>query len=226
MQADQKPVIWTIVIVAIVLAIIMLGGVSYAGNKIDKGLEVMNTKLEGFSIDEQAMATNIANGIVAGIDIPSFEAPTYPEFPEYMINEDEYEENLIEDEAEKLALAELNSKDFMEALLIAINDAIPLTLNVNEQKGLEIESYKDIEDAYSVDVDDVVINVSAATGVVTIDFKVQYVLDDDEDLVGKARVTIVYDVYDLVVDDDFEDAEVEEVIDTDFDVTHLYTNLI
>lgn len=218
MQADQKPVIWTVVIAAIVLALVLVGGFVSVGNKVDNQLSVMNTKLGGLDIDEQA----IANAIVAGMP----EAPVYPEFPEYMISEGDYEVNLQEAEAERLVMDELNSKDFREALLIAINTkTLDVTLpTANEQKGLEIISYKDIEDAYSVDVDDVTMIVDK--GVVTIDFKVQYVLDDDEDLIGKARVTVIYDVYDLVVDDDFEDAEVEEGEYAVFDVTHLYTNLI
>lgn len=79
MQADQKPVIWTVIIVGIlIIAAVIIGG-SYAGNKIGNGLDVMNEKLEGFNIDEQAMATNIANGIVAGITLPEWTAPEMPD---------------------------------------------------------------------------------------------------------------------------------------------------
>jgi len=69
MQADQKPVIWTVVIAT--LLILVLGGIgigsfsSNVGNKLD----VMNQKLEGLDIDEQA----IANAIVAGIILPEYD---------------------------------------------------------------------------------------------------------------------------------------------------------
>ncbi len=72
MQADQKPVIWTVVIATIL--ILVLGGIgigsfsSNVGNKLD----IMNTNLENMDVDEQA----IANAIVAGIEVPD-----YPEFP-------------------------------------------------------------------------------------------------------------------------------------------------
>ena len=73
MQADQKPVIWTVIIASIILLIGGIFAVGSIGNKLSNGLDVMNVKLSGLSIDEQA----IANAIVAGITMP-----TMPEFPE------------------------------------------------------------------------------------------------------------------------------------------------
>ncbi len=219
METDQKPVIWTIVIATIIMLVAVGIGIGSFSSNVGNKLDVMNANLEGLDIDEQA----IANAIVAGMP----DAPIYPEFPEYMISEEDHEDNLIEAEAERLALAELDSKDFRLALKDAINlktlATNPALPNTNEQKGLEIISYKDIEDVYSIDVEDVKI-VTVDEREVTIEFKVKYVLDDDEDLVGKARVTVVYDVLDLVVDDDFEDAEVDEAFDVDS--IYLYSNLI
>ena len=74
METDQKPVIWTIVIASIILLVGGMFAVGNIGNKLSNGLDVMNEKLSGLSIDEQV----IANGIVAGIVMP-----TMPEMPEY-----------------------------------------------------------------------------------------------------------------------------------------------
>ena len=223
MQADQKPVIWTVVIASIVLLTVFL----FSTYSVNTNLKLTADALSDISVDVDEQA--IVNAIMAGIVMPEFpEAPVYPEFPEYMISEDDYEINLQEVEAERLAMDEMDSKDFREALFTAINAKIDILAGSdnNEQRGLDIISYRDIEDAYSIDVDDVVVSVIPETAIVTIDFKIKYILDDDEDLVGKARVTVIYDVLELVVDDEFDDAEVDEVEDIDFTVTHLYTNLI
>ncbi len=70
-QADQKPVIWTVVIAAIALLVAGLIGFSNFSSNIGNKLDVMNTKLGGLDIDEQA----IANAIVAGITLPEWEVP-------------------------------------------------------------------------------------------------------------------------------------------------------
>ena len=69
MQADQKPVIWTVVAASVILALILIVGTVSVGNKIGNGLNVMNTKLEGLDIDEQAIADAIVKGM------PEWEVP-------------------------------------------------------------------------------------------------------------------------------------------------------
>ncbi len=209
MQADQKPVIWTVVIASIVLLVAGIFAVASVNSSIALNTQVLSN-----------IEFPTAAAIAGLITIPEI---VQPEFPDYMLSEDEYEENLMEAEAEKLALAELDSKEFRERLLGLINAEILANGNDIEQENLEIESYKDIEDVYSVDVEDVAIfGVNKAR--VEINFKVKYVLDDDEDLVGKARVTITYKVIELDVDDEFEDAEVKE--NFTLNDIYLYENLI
>ena len=71
MNENQTPVIWAVIIAAIViLAGLMVSG-SVINSNIGNKLDIMNTQLEGLDIDEQA----IANGIVAGITLPEWEVP-------------------------------------------------------------------------------------------------------------------------------------------------------
>ena len=218
MQADQTTVVKTVVWVGIVLFVALLVSGVVVNSAVSKRLD---------SIDFPVLPTNAEFAKMIETEVGKITLPEMSEFPEYMISEDEYEENLIEDEAEKLALAELDSKDFRKLLRTKLNDKIALiTVNVNEQIYHTIKSYKDIEDVYSVDVEDVSVVYDTETATVEIKFKVEYVLDDDEDLVGKARVTITYDVSGLDVDDDFEDAEADEEFTVIQDDIYLYKNLI
>jgi len=215
MQANQTSVVWTVVIAAVVLLVVSL----FAFSGFNSNLKLLGEKVDDVSVNETA----IANVILEGIEVPD-----YPEFPDYMNTEKEYEKGLMGDEAERLALAELDSKDFKELLQSSLQDKInALTIGKqNEQKGYVIESYKDIEDAYSIDVENVIAYHDNETAIVEIEFKIKYVLDEDEDLVGKARVTITYSVSELVVDDDFEDAEVDEDFTDNPVEIYLYKNLV
>ena len=78
MQADQKPVIWTVVIATIFMLVVVGFGISSFNSNVGYKLDVMNTKLEGLDIDEQA----IANAIVAGIVMPEVPEWTAPEMPD------------------------------------------------------------------------------------------------------------------------------------------------
>lgn len=78
MQANQKAVIITSVVASIILAIILIGGFVSVSNNFGNKLDVLNQKLEGLNVDEQA----IANAIVAGITLPEWEVPEFPEFPD------------------------------------------------------------------------------------------------------------------------------------------------
>jgi len=223
MQNDNTPVIWTV----IACAIILMAGMLWVSSTIPEMPEIP-TIPSADAIANAALAKIVfptAAEISAGIVVPA--GPEMPDvFPEYMLNEDEYEERLMEKEAERLAMDELNSKTFRTDLMNYLQNEINLLNGTeNEQEGLEIESYRDIEDVYSIDMEDAVVDVDDETGEVEIEFKVKYVLDEDEDLVGKARVTVTYDIYELVVDDDFEDAEADEDFTLVGDV-YLYNNLI
>ena len=199
MNENQTPVIWTIIIAALLMiAVVSIGGIAVS-NRIGDRLDVMNAGLSGLSIDEQAMATNIANGIVAGITLP--EAPVYPEFPEYMISEEDYEKNLQEAEALRLATEEVESSDFEEL----VYDALVLIPSTDDGAGIEDED--DITEIRIVDSEVILVGESSD---VTFDVKVYYFIDGDEEEDFRARLlTFTVDVDELVIDDDFEDAEAE-----------------
>jgi len=212
-QANNGSIIATIVVCAVLLGLLM------------------------FASQPEAVVVPTASEIAALISIPTaLTAPAAPAvvpemnkttFPNYVLDKDDYEEDLMEKEAERLVMTELNSRDFKKGLRDKIQTVIEaLSDTDNEQEGLEIENYKDIEDIYSIDMKDATaFNVDEDDGnaTVEVEFKVRYILDDDEDLIGKARITVTYAVDELVIDDDFEDAEVDE--DFTLDESYLYEDL-
>lgn len=213
----------TWLIVATLAVNIIFGFIIYNKNII---AEVPEINVPALVISDQDKAD------IAGLVISNIPAPVAPVAPIVSESSDSeggtldndkldalYKDSDLDEEvmAEELALEELNSKDFKRQLQDVINEAIEeLDFSGHDQFGFEIERYRDIEDVYSVDVEDVYL-VDYETGVVEIRFKVKYTLDDDEDEIGKARLTIEYTVKDLDEDDDFEDAQTIE----DFNVLKL-----
>ncbi len=122
MQADQKPVIFTIVIASIILLIGGLFAVGSVSNTISNGLDVMNEKLAGLDIDEQA----IANGIIAGIVMP-----TMPTMPEYVAPEmpDTAKLNELWDNAYGENITELEGLAKAEAILQFLEDNEEFKIN-------------------------------------------------------------------------------------------------
>jgi len=70
MQANQTPVVWTVVIAALVLLVVSL----FTAGGINSNLKLLGEKLDGFDVDEDA----IVSGVLEGIEVPE-----YPEFPEF-----------------------------------------------------------------------------------------------------------------------------------------------
>ena len=95
MNENQTPVIWTVIIAAV--ALLILGGI--AVGSINNNLKLAVDGLNDINVPS---ATEIASLIVI---------PEMSEFPEYMITEEDYEDNLIEAEALRLALEEVSSSD-------------------------------------------------------------------------------------------------------------------
>ncbi len=128
--------------------------------------------------------------------IPEIEFPEYDFSGDYVISKAEYEDTLIEKEAEKLVLEEINSRDFKKAVFDALVD-----------HDESIESYKDITEIVIKDIDVVVLDEEAT---VEVDLKVYYYVDGDEDEDFRARLEeFDFTVDNLIVEDEFEDAEVE-----------------
>ncbi len=199
MNENQKPVIWTVVIASVILLIALI----FVASSINSSIALNNQALSNIEFPTAAAIAGL-------ITIPEI---VQPEFPDYMLSEDEYEENLMEDKAEELALDKVDmSKSFRNLIQTALNDS-------NEK----VENYKDIEEIYSVKVKDV--NVTGETAVVEIEFKVKYFnegeFDEDEEELERAKLLVTINVEGLVFDDDFEDAESEV---SEFEVIRIYEN--
>jgi len=188
MQANQKPVIWTVVIAAVVLLVVAL----FMVGSINSNLKLASEKLEGLDVDEAALGNAIVNAVLAGITIPEWEVP---EFPEYMLSEADYEIKLTEDKAKELATEYLNDENFLEGLA--------LWFNTNGIEGLD-------EDDLSVEVLDVE-DVRGTGKIYFVTFEIK-VLEDGDKIAKISGIEVK--VKNLDVDDDFEDAEIGEGYDS------------
>ncbi len=127
------------------------------------------------------------------------------------------EEDLSEEaEAERLVLDELDTRDFKEDIVYALNLYYNNTkdytgcLLVNATIDCPVEKYKHITDIVVKDLD-VDYEADDEEANVEVDLKVYYYIDGDEDEDEKALFKgIVFTVTDLDEDEDFEDAEVED----------------
>ncbi|KKN13577.1 hypothetical protein LCGC14_1004990 [marine sediment metagenome] len=114
------------------------------------------------------------------------------------------DEDLSEEaEAERLVLAELDTRDFKKDIMKAIN-----AFYVVENTSAEVEKYRHITDILVKDLD---VDYEDEAANVTVDLKVYYYIDGDDDEEERAKIeTVTFTVTDLDEDDEFEDAEVDE----------------
>lgn len=119
--------------------------------------------------------------------------------------EAKYDEKLLNETAKSLVLSEKDKKDFKLAIL-----------SVLEAEGKSIDSYKDLV-IYSFKIKEVELGDEDAE--VIVELKVKGVEDSDEELEFKVKLKAVFQVTELVKDDNFEDAEVEYEIEfvTEYD---------
>lgn len=124
----------------------------------------------------------------------------------YVLNKNEYEEEITEAKALEMALAEVDSRDFKKAVYDALIDC-----------GVDIDSYKDITKFKVMDSD---VNDNE----VELDVKVYYFLDGDEDETEKARLEeFTIEISDLEFDEKFEDASVEESYLDNLEIKKVYS---
>jgi len=181
----QKEVNYATVFSVLALVAVLCFGIAGVAT-ISSGFKGLGEKVSNIDIDEQA----IANAIVAGIEVPD-----YPDFPDYMLSEEEYEDKVSEDKAEELAMNYINDEDFLDELASYFvagtwtefddMDADDLTFSI-----LDTDVDWDIGEDYTV----------------TLDIKVY----EDEDKIAKVK-GIVFTVKDVDYDDDFDDAELFEL---------------
>jgi len=145
--------------------------------------------------EPQVIDVPTAAEIAALIVIPTIDSnPSLDNSKIDAIYDDIFRDENAEDVASKLALNELDNKDFKKKLANFLK----------ENCSLEID-YKDI---IEINVRDIDVNVSEETATVEVEFKVYVANYGDEDEEEKARVSVVFEVKDLEENDDYEDAEV------------------
>jgi hypothetical protein len=116
--------------------------------------------------------------------------------------ENKYDEQLQNDTAKALVLAEIAKRDFKKDVFSIL------------EANKSVEDYKDLT-IYSVKVEDIELNDESAT--VTVVFKVSGFEDDDEESDFKARFRAVFEVEGL----DVEDLD-EEIADTEITLEKFY----
>lgn len=186
---------WIIGILLVVLMVINIFGFMAMSDrevKVNVDLSAQNTAITELG--------NIMKEIVSTLEVSDFEEVIVEEQEytgDYMLSKSEYENQVIEEKAEEMALIEIDSRDFKRAVFDAL-----------ENYSVDIESYKDIIEMKVMDID-------VDNEVVTLDMKIYYFLDGDEDETERARLsefTITINDLDF---DELDDAEVnEDYLDT------------
>jgi hypothetical protein len=141
---------------------------------------------------------------------PNVDATKIDEIYDKTFKEDN-ELKLQNDTAKKLVLDEIALKAFKKELVEVLND--------NSVENQSIEDYKSIESIYSIVIKDVEID-DDDNAVVTVEVKVKFINDEDEELEYRAKLIATFDVTDLDVED-ITDAEAE--LDT-LEVSRIYEN--
>jgi hypothetical protein len=136
----------------------------------------------------------LVNETVKIVNVPIVDTTNLTEMANKYLEAD-YEETLLNDTAKLVVDSEMKTKDFKKQLLVALNN--------NTEESQSVEDYKDIT-VSSSKVEEV--EVDGTEGVVKVTLKVTFFNDGDEEDNGKARLTVVFDVTGLSVDE-LEDAE-------------------
>lgn len=202
MQANQTPIVWTVIICTVLLAIVGFFAASYVANQIPEAQEIV-----------MPTSGEIAALVLANVDIPTAtEIAAEIDTPDtfYSVMDDK------ESVAEGLATEHLNDDDFREKLakFLRTNDCDG-DCNIGNINENDIESIRVVGD---VDV-----NGYGAEREVTIMARVIFEEDNEEE---EVKVEIVMTVTDLDREDDYEDAEVQDngPYPYDFDFIKCYNN--
>ncbi len=191
----------TLLILLVLLLSVTVVGTGFAWSAAYNEAEVtLNTDELNAKLDVVAQGLLTLDGKITELQKPdpviSLDEGVAPiDSGDFVRNEREYEEDLADAEALRLAEESVNldDRDFSRAIFAALEDF-----------GIDVEDRKDItEIRYETDVDGDEVEFDK--------FRVWYFLDGDEDEVEKAKLddfTVTVD--DLEFDDDFEDAEVNE----------------
>ena len=211
-KAQDNP--WWVIGVGAILAIIMVYGIVSINANV--------------GIDEialgAAIGTTIANEIAPLLVTP--EPETVEDVPveeevgstiEEEILDIVSEEDRQEDFARGLFEEEIEDKSFKQILQDIINAELAA-----RNSSSEVESWRDIDVVKVTDLD---IDVSGDDADIDAEIKVWFFLDgddDDEDR-EKAKFEVSLEVIDLEVDDDFDDAEIDDYDEENFEFVKFYS---
>ena len=198
--------VWLVAAV-ILLSVINVGYVVSVNNKIDVGVSEseLNAAIDGIVFPEYSV--NLS-GVESRLDSLELEVA---EFSDEDVSE--------EDEAERLVLAELDTKSFKKDVLTALNNWYDNYEEYNcSTDDCAVESYRHITDIVVKDLD---VEYGNEEAEVTVDLKIYYYLNGDEDETERARlVEFDFEVEDLDEDEDFVDDEVDSY--PDLEVAKVY----
>jgi len=156
-------------------------------------------------------ADEIANAAIAKLDIPSSEAiaALIPEGQDTYLGVRDAKKDI----AESLALAEMEDEDFLDDLADFLTD---------ECDDIDIEA-EDITNIIVKETEFSGFMTSMPTwdnsGTVELELKVYFDNDGDDDEAERVKVQADFEVVDLIYDDNYEDAEVDEY---NFDLLKVY----
>lgn len=164
------------------------------------------------AVDEDKLAKDIAAKIdvSAGVTLEEIEGLFVATDNEKIdeMYDDMFADNIKEALAEELVLDEVDSRDFRKAVWEALDGF----------DGQMVDDYRDITNIVIKDTEVELIGDEDAA--VTIEAKVYYFIDGDDEEKARAKVEVTINVEELVEDDDYEDAEVDE--DYTVDVVKVY----
>ena len=196
-----------------IMLVVSLVGTGFAWSAANSETEVtvevdfseVNAKLDALGAGQVSLSTRIDGIETPEIVIVEGEDAAVP--GDYIRNQGEYEEDMSDAEALRLAELSVNldDRDFRKALFNALVDF-----------GVDIEDRDDITEVrYNTDVDGDEVEFDS--------FRVWYFIDGDDEENEKAKLDRFFvEVRDLDFDDDFEDAEVNEDYMDDLMVLKVY----
>jgi len=144
-------------------------------------------------IDEEALAQSLSENLNVEVSVDEGEKIS-------LIYNKILEEDLTDEKAKELVIDEVEDNDFEESIF--------------DKLFISIESKTDIED--EDDITQIVVKDIDVTGIgktrtVEVDAKVYYFIDGDKEETEKARITAIFEVTNLDVDEEYDDAKVELV---------------
>jgi hypothetical protein len=175
----------------------------FAGKQVNASLSANDRELIVKEVAEAIPQPSQVNSSVTITDGPKTTA----------IYDKLFEDDKKEAEALQLATDEIETKSFKVEIESLVNSELNLS-------GLSSSiEYKDITAIKIIDSD---VNLEDEDAEATLEIKVYYNFDGDEEETGKARLNVILSVTGLSVDDKFVDAEIVDYDSSNFEFVRFY----